>query len=73
MEDESEIPQTDRLLTLSRSNSGTQSVERVNWKEMVFYDGEDGSPKEAQAKPDVEIKELHGITCRQRVHSYCLS
>lgn len=62
LEDESEIPQTDRLLTLSRSNSGTQSVERVNWKEMVFYDGEDGSPKEAQAKPDVEIKELHGIT-----------
>lgn len=62
LEDEGEIPQTDRLLSLSGSSSGTQSVERVNWKEMVSYNGEDGSPKEAQAKPDVEIKELHGIT-----------
>lgn len=39
-------------------------MERVNWKEMVSYNVEDGSPKEAQAKPDVEIKELHGITCK---------
>ncbi|OWZ75123.1 hypothetical protein C366_05751 [Cryptococcus neoformans Tu401-1] len=62
LEDEGEIPQTDRLLSLSGSSSGTQSVERVNWKEMVSYNVEDGSPKEAQAKPDVEIKELHGIT-----------
>lgn len=29
---------------------------------MAFYDGEDNSPKGIQAKPDVEIEELHGIT-----------
>ncbi|WVO20227.1 uncharacterized protein IAS62_001520 [Cryptococcus decagattii] len=62
LEGGSEIPQTDRLLSLSQSNSGTQGVERVNWREMAFYDGEDNSPKGIQAKPDVEIEELHGIT-----------